>query len=53
MPKATVCVCGSNDMAKKGYTHEVWLNNELYANCKSEKQAHKLADFMTAKIFSK
>ena len=53
MPKATVCVCSNDDLVKKGYTHEVWLNNELYANCKSEKQAQKLADFMTVKRFSK
>ena len=53
MPKVIIALCGSNDLIKKGYTHEVWLDNQLYANCKNLKEAQKLADFMTAKRFSK
>lgn len=32
---------------EKGYTHSVYLDGELYANCHSEKQAQRLAQFMT------
>lgn len=41
------------DSKEPGYIATVLVNDELYANCKTEKEAHRLADFLSGKMVLK
>ena len=49
--KMPVCEVVNGDLAE--YPYNVNISGELYSRHKTEKQAHRLADFMSGKRFSK
>jgi hypothetical protein len=49
--KMPVCNVVAGDLPE--YPHNVTINGELYSRHKTEKQARRLADFMSAKRFNK